>query len=363
MTTSLPSSPGSLPAGPGSLPADLASLPAGLGQSSSGPASLSWLIGIGLPLTSASVRTALRAAEAAGALDLPLPGGGDTLTRWLRLAELSAADLVLGRLAEAHTDAVAILSELDGQAPTGLWGVWAAEPPSARVVAQRSGDGWLLSGRKAWCSGALLLDHALITAHADDGRRLFAVDVSNLVPVPDTWAAVGMGASGSVSVDLLEPGIPAIAVGGPGAYLDRPGFWHGGAGVAACWYGGALGAARALLAAARERPRDPHAMAHLGAVDAIITGLGAHLAVAADEVDADPFGLDAQLRASRLRARVEAGATEVLDRVGRALGAGPMCLDPVQAQRSADLPVYLRQSHAERDLAGLGSLAVERATW
>ena len=53
----------------------------------------------------------------------------------------------------------------------------------------------------------------------------------------------------------------------------------------------------------------------------------------------------------------------MLDRVGRALGAGPLCLDPVHAQRVADLPVYLRQSHAERDLAGLGALAADGADW
>ncbi len=167
-----------------------------------------------------------------------------------------------------------------------------------------------------------------------------------------------------MAVDL--PGVPAVPVGGPGAYLDRPGFWHGGAGVAACWYGGALGAARVLLAACRgegSAARDPHALAHLGAVDALVSGLAAHLATAAAEVDADPAGPGARLRATRLRVRVEAGASEVLDRVGRALGAGPLCLDPVQAQRAADLPVYLRQSHAERDLAGLGELAVQEARW
>jgi hypothetical protein len=126
---------------------------------------------------------------------------------------------------------------------------------------------------------------------------------------------------------------------------------------------GALGAARSLLAAARAQPRDSHTLAHLGAVDALVTGLAAHLATAAAEVDADPAGSAAQRRAMRLRARVEAGATEILDRVGRALGPAPMCLDPVHAQRAADLPVYLRQSHAERDLAGLGGLAVREATW
>lgn len=317
--------------------------------------------GAQLPVTSESVGALLRTAHAAGALDLPLPGSGRTLDRWHALAELSAADLVLGRLAEAHADAVAILAELEGPAPEGLWGVWAAEPPTARVEAKHTDDGWVLSGRKAWCSGALLLDRALVTAHAVDGRRLFSIDVRDVTPVSGSWAAVGMAASGSLSVDL--PGVHAVAIGGPGAYLDRPGFWHGGAGVAACWYGGALGAARALLAAARAAPRDPHALAHLGAVDALVAGLAAHLAVAASEVDSDPGNSAAQLRAVRLRARVEAGATEILDRVGRALGAGALCLDPVQAQRAADLPVYLRQSHAERDLAGLGELAAREATW
>lgn len=203
----------------------------------------------------------------------------------------------------------------------------------------------MLSGHKAWCSGALLLDRALVTAHAADGRRLFAIDVADTTPVRGTWAAVGMGASGSLGVELVD--VPGQPVGGPGGYLDRPGFWHGGAGVAACWYGGALGTARVLLAAVRGGLADPHALAHLGAV----------------EIDADPRGPGAQLRTVRLRARVEAGATEVLDRVGRALGAGPLCLDPVQAQRAADLPVYLRQSHAERDLAGHGALVAEQATW
>ncbi len=320
-----------------------------------------WLPAAALPATEATVGPLLRAAHAAGALDLPLPGQGRTAERWLALAELSATDLVLGRLAEAHTDAVAVLAELDGPPAVGLWGVWAAEPPGARVEAVPDGDGWLLTGRKPWCSGARVLDAALVTAHAPDGRRLFAVDLARTTPVEGTWAAVGMAASGSLSVDL--DAAPAVAVGGPRAYLDRPGFWHGGAGVAACWYGGALGAARVLLAAARQREVGPHALAHLGAVDTLVAGLRAHLLAAAAEVDADPAGPGAQQRAGRLRAHVEAAATEVLDRVGRALGAAPLCLDPVQAQRAADLPVYLRQSHAERDLAALGELAVAGSTW
>ncbi len=324
----------------------------------------SWLAGRrDLPLTARSIGSALRSAAAAGLLELPLPGSGATATRWEVLAELSAADLSLGRLAEAHTDAIAILAELDAAAPAGLWGVWAAEPPDSRVEARRYAGGWQLHGRKPWCSGATVIDRALVSAHSADGRRLFSIAVADAAPVDGTWQAVGMAASGSLAVDLTD--VPAVAVGRPDAYLDRPGFWHGGAGVAACWYGGALGAGRTLLGAARDRDLGPHAMAHLGAVDAVLTGLAALLHTAATAIDEDPADRlgRAQARTRQLRIAVEAGATQVLDRVGRALGAAPLCLDPVHARRAADLPVYLRQSHAERDLAELGSITVEHASW
>ena len=50
-------------------------------------------------------------------------------------------------------------------------------------------------------------------------------------------------------------------------------------------------------------------------------------------------------------------ADEAITRTGRALGPGPLCQDGRHAQRVADLSIYIRQSHAERDLAELGRLA------
>ncbi len=296
---------------------------------------------------------------AAGELDLPLPGRGETRQRWHRLAALAEEDVTAGRLAEAHADAVAILAELDGPRPEPgqWWGVWAAEPPDAVVSATVDGDRFRLDGVKAWCSGAGLCSHALVTARlADGGRALFAVDLDapGVRPLPSTWQAAGMAESDTRSVSFEST--PAVAVGGPGAYLSRPGFWHGGAGVAACWLGGARAVAQPLYRRAAEGAADAHALAHLGAVDAALAAAEATLNVTADAVDADP-GAPAELWARRARAVAETAVEEAIGRTARALGPAPLCLDVEHVRRVADLSVYVRQSHAERDLERLGQLA------
>ena len=60
----------------------------------------------------------------------PRPGQGQTARRFELLRSTAENDLVLGRLVEAHADAVAIVSELSGPpiAPGQRWGVWAAGP-------------------------------------------------------------------------------------------------------------------------------------------------------------------------------------------------------------------------------------------
>jgi hypothetical protein len=71
----------------------------------------------------------------------------------------------------------------------------------------------------------------------------------------------------------------------------------------------------------------------------------------------------AQRCALRVRAVVEAAATQTIERVGRGLGPRPLAADAAHSRRIADLIVYLRQSHAERDLAALGDLAAGNDSW
>jgi alkylation response protein AidB-like acyl-CoA dehydrogenase len=312
------------------------------------------------------IAAAFAEAVESGRLELPLPGSGRTRERWAVLADLAEEDLSLARLAEGHADALAILAELGAAAPPpgGRWGVWAAQPPGPGLAARRDAQGWRLDGTKQYCSGAHCCTDALVTAAAPDGNRLFAVRTRDLWPIPGTWPASGMAASDTL--DVRFDGVRAEPVGGPGSYTGRPGFAHGGAGVAACWYGGARGVGRTLLEAAGKRDVGPHALAHLGAVDIALHTAKTMLEAAADEIDADPDDRSGGgwPRALRVRALVEATCTEVMYRVGRALGAGPLSRNQAHSRRVADLTVYLRQHHAERDLAELGVLVADSGpTW
>jgi alkylation response protein AidB-like acyl-CoA dehydrogenase len=301
-----------------------------------------------------------------GQLDLPLPGSGRTCERWSAFSGLGGRDLSLARLSEGHADALAILAELDGPAvvANSRWGVWAAQPPGPGLTARQFDDGWRVSGVKQYCSGARSCTDALVTATAGDGDRLFAVSTGAAVPLPGTWPAVGMADSDTLNVRF--PDTQAQPVGPPGGYVNRPGFAHGGVGVAACWYGGARAIGSALAQAAARRDIGPHSLAHLGAVDIALRAAKSALDDSAAEIDADPLDLKSGGRALALRVRalVEATATEVMNRVGRALGAGPLCHDEAHARRVADLTVYLRQHHAERNLAELGAIVAESgASW
>ena len=94
-------------------------------------------------------------------------------------------------------------------------------------------------------------------------------------------------------------------------------------------------------------------------MDAAIAAAEATLLSAARQVDADPLNREgrAELIARRTRAVVETAVDETITRTGRALGPGPLAQDAKHAGRVADLTMYVRQSHAERDLAELGRLA------
>ena len=308
-------------------------------------------------VTEGAVDAALSLLAPAEAL-APLPGTGATVRLWELLATLGAADLTAARVVEPHLDAVAILSQAGtgGSSAGASWGVYAAEGPGLSLDARPDGDGWRLDGTKPWCSLAAQLDRAVVTAHTGPGaRRAFAVDLrhAGVRPGRGTWVSRGLAGVDSTAVEFSD--VPAVPVGGDNWYLERSGFAWGGIGVAAVWFGGAVGVARRLAAAGRSREPDQIALMLLGRTDSALHAARRVLAAAAADVDAGRAdGPDGALLAGQVRAVVADAAEQVLQLAGHGLGPAPLTGEEDHARRVADLQVYLRQHHAERDSAALG---------
>jgi hypothetical protein len=299
---------------------------------------------------------------------LPLPGHGRTLTRWRALSEVAAHDLSLAQLFEAHADAIAIHDELARYALPlrGIWGVWTTEP--GRVVidgaAEQPADEVAISGRKARCWGAGIVTHALVTARDREGRsRWVAISLAQpgVLITLEGWCEVGMQAARGV--DVVFDRAVAVTIGEPDGYATRPGFWHQRGGIAACWYGAAAKLAETLRDAVAGE-HESHAAAHLGALDAALAQAKALLREAAEAIDRDPAS-SAKTQVLEVCAAAEFAAEAALLHTGRALGVGPYSRNGRFARLAADLPVFLRQGRAERDLESLGAtIAQDRdARW
>lgn len=286
----------------------------------------------------------------------PLPAAGETPARHKYLLALGREDLSLARLAEAHWDAVAILAEAGrSPEPGALYGVWAAEIPGKALTLTPTESGFSLGGTKPFCSGAGLVDRALITVTSPEQILLdVALHNRGIAFDESSWhtAAFAETQTATATFDGLTV-TAADFVGAPGFYLSRPGFWHGACGPASCWAGGAIGLVDWALQQKRD---DPHTRAHLGAMTASAWALESLLNAAGREIDASPLNVRAaHIRALTVRHLVEQHATDILRRFARAYGPHPLAFDSEASRRYQELDLYLRQSHAERDLEALAA--------
>ncbi|WP_298907318.1 acyl-CoA dehydrogenase family protein [uncultured Psychrobacter sp.] len=275
----------------------------------------------------------------------------NTLIRWQILAYVASIDLTIAKWFESHLDALSILHELSyEQSAQRLWAVWAAE---GHPLSYQQGK---ISGSKAWCSGANIVDHCLMTYRDKDGQaQLLMVDMhQNGIKIDNSaWQAVGMQATDTATIHFDQ--VVASNVGAANAYLERVGFWHGAAGVAACWYGAATCLASYLISAYQQKPNDYKAM-YLGQIGTALAVTQQYFHHLAELIDNEPTQSH-ELAIRQLRSNVEQLAREVIEVVGQALGAAPFCNNPHFARLSADLTVFIRQSHGAFDLQKIGELS------
>ncbi|MEW6281509.1 MAG: acyl-CoA dehydrogenase family protein [Candidatus Eremiobacterota bacterium] len=130
-------------------------------------------------------------------MTLHLIGGADESGHWpeARLQALCRAILERGAL----INSVASEPELGSPSRGGL----------PATVAQRSGDGYRISGRKTFATGAPVLTHLLVQASLDGHILEFALpaDRAGIRSQAGTWDVLGMRAT--ASLDLVLEDVPA----------------------------------------------------------------------------------------------------------------------------------------------------------
>ena len=189
-------------------------------------------------------RTALRDA---GLLTAPFPIslGGQDLCEPARHRELSdvirtigGADLSIARLYEGHVNAVALICRYGAPRQQealalavsngAISAVWGAEDKIG-LRAVKSGNDFLLEGRKIFASGAGFVTRPLVTASSSQGQVLCLLhlnpgeraDISG-------WTAQGMRstATGTMELSGLELAGDAV-IGKPGDFTRQPWFSGG----------------------------------------------------------------------------------------------------------------------------------------
>ena len=272
------------------------------------------------------------------------------------LFQIGEEDLSLAKIAEAHFDALSILAEAGEEPVAGaVYAVWASEIPGEGLrLVPGQGSTESIRGTKPFCSGGSLVDRALVTV-AQPEPLLVEIDLrssaTNVAFDAAAWQTDAFRLTQTGAVRLVQVPIERT-VSGPGFYLNRPGFWNGACGPAACWAGGAAG----LLHFARESRRDDaHTTAHRAAMESNVWAMRTLLEATGDEIDRAPNDSPAaHVRALRLRHLVEQLANDTLQRFARAYGPHPLAMHAAMSRRCAELNLFLRQCHGERDLESLG---------
>lgn len=293
------------------------------------------------------------------------------------LRALGRTDVPLGRLVEGHADALRILAQA-GRTPVGdaVYGVWASRSHATGVRAEPVDQSWHLTGTLRFASGVGLIDRALVPVWLDEQRhQLLDLDVGDWAGDPDSWRTRAMVDSLSLTVAVDATAPRSAAVADTGFYLDRPGFFPGGVGVAAVWAGGAARVVDLALASCAGPHDGPVRLARWGRIRVELACAAALLDAAGRELaqrellereltdssadpSTDPTG---QALSTEVRAGVARSVRAVLDEVRALAGPAGLAYDEQLTRAVDDLGLYVAQQNRDSDEPWLGGgLAGER---
>jgi alkylation response protein AidB-like acyl-CoA dehydrogenase len=297
------------------------------------------------------------------------------LFRCLRL--IGGANLSLGRIFEGHVNAIVLIERYGGASARDrlgeslsagrVFGVWNTDAAVGVTLGQVAGR-WLLSGSKAYATGAGGIDEAIVTARLPDGRKQMLV-----IPVggdhgradPSCWRTSGMRATVSGQYDFTNlPVSPDMLLGEPGDYEREPLF------TAGAWRFTAvqLGAVEALVALLRSHLRmtggdaDPIQRARFGRAVAAARTAFQWVREAAIRAEVNPRP-EADAFVLMTRGVVESAALSVIEAVQRGVGTRAFFTGGKIDRVIRDLQLYLRQPMPDRALDLAATRWLEADCW
>jgi alkylation response protein AidB-like acyl-CoA dehydrogenase len=286
-----------------------------------------------------------------GGIGLHANGDSEGLFRLLHL--LGYADLSLGRLFEAHVNALELIRQygtprqmeaaaLAAQAGE-LFALWVTDPPSHGVALSLD---FILTGEKWFCSAAGAANQALIIAQTEPGSQMVLVQLTPRTKVTERGVKLaGMRAATTGSVDFTGLKVDEEAlIGEPGDYLREPVFSTG------AWRSSAvaLGGLAAMIETARKelcsrgRADNPFQRTRFGqAVISHETGR-LWLLEAVNRVDCAPSD-ESVAYVNLSRTAVETACLDAMRSVQRSLGLSAFMQGSKAERIARDLATYLRQ--------------------
>jgi alkylation response protein AidB-like acyl-CoA dehydrogenase len=300
----------------------------------------------------------------AGLLMAPVPvefggfglhGHGDSSALFRLLHLLGYADLSLGRIFEAHVNALELIRQygtprqmesaaLAAQAGD-LFALWVTDPAKQSVRLSRD---FTLTGEKWFCSAAGAAKQALVTAQTEAGSRLVLVPITPHIVVTDRGVKLaGMRAAATGTVDFTGMAVNGEAlIGEPGDYLLEPVFSTG------AWRSSAvaLGGLAALLDTAQDelcsrgRADNPFQRMRYGqSAIAHETGRLWMLEVVKRIDAATGAGDEAVAYVNLARTAIESACLDALRHIQRSLGLSAFMQGSKAERIARDLATYLRQ--------------------
>ncbi len=316
-------------------------------------------------LREAGVLQAILPIDAGGAGLGTEPAGAGGLLALLGL--LGRGNLALGRLVEAHVNALRLVVRFADDATRRhaaqdardghLFGLWVTDPPGDGLRLSPSGT---LHGGKQFCSGAGHVTRAVVTAEDAAGQIRLAYTAlgENVTASPLPGGLAGMRAAATGQVRFRHAA--ATPFGEPGDYLREPDFSCGAWRTSAVTLGGLQALAEDLRRqlAARGRQDDPHQQARVGETLIAVETARLWMAAAAAQAESAGAGAEAVAYVGLARLAVERACLDTMELTQRSLGVAALLRSNPVERLCRDLATYLRQPAADMVLTEAAAAAM-----